>query len=191
MYNIQGYDLCLEHRTMLINSIRGSQLENMAMMNYLSQSIEYTMGVPGAQPPRLQIPVPIVHNAPVTHNTHNNIHVDHSVVGSINTAHVGRINVAMDGITNNDNEQVVESMKAIAEAIANTTELENDTKDQLLEQMAFVAEQAALPASRRQPSVIRPVLTSISTTLSSVASLAAIWAQWGDNLLRFFSHLPH
>ncbi len=176
---------------MLINSIRGSQLENMAMMNYLSQSIEYTMGVPGAQPPRLQIPVPIVHNAPVTHNTHNNIHVDHSVVGSINTAHVGRINVAMDGITNNDNEQVVESMKAIAEAIANTTELENDTKDQLLEQMAFVAEQAALPASRRQPSVIRPVLTSISTTLSSVASLAAIWAQWGDNLLRFFSHLPH
>ena len=72
MYNIQGYNLCLEHRTMLINSISGNQLENMAMMNYLRDSIDYTMGVPGSSPPRIQIPVPVVHNAPVTHNTHNN-----------------------------------------------------------------------------------------------------------------------
>lgn len=176
---------------MLINSIRGNQLESMAMINYLQDSIAYTMGAPGAQPPRIQVPVPIVHNAPVTHNTHNNIHVENSVVGSINTAQVGRISVAMDNITNNDNESVVEAIKAITEAMVNTAELNNETKDQLLEQMAFVAEQATLPTNQRQTSIVRPILTAISTSLTNIASLATIWAQWGDNLIRFFNHVPH
>lgn len=175
---------------MLVNSLQAGQAERMAMMNYLRESIEYTMGVPGAQPPRIQIPVPVIHNAPVTNNTHNNIHVEHSVVGSINTAQVGRINVAMRDINNSDNKPVLEAIKAITEAMVNTVELENEQKDQLLEQMAFIAEQAALPAKQRQTSVIKPVLTAISTTLTGAASLAAVWAQWGDNLLRFFNHIP-
>ena len=190
MYNIQGYNLCLEHRTMLINSMRNNQLEDMAMINYLQDSIAYTLGMPGSQPPRIQIPVPVVHNAPVTHNTHNNIRVENSVVGSINTAQVDRISVAMNNITNNDNDDVVQAIKAITEAMVNTTGLDNEIKDQLLGQMAFIAEQAALPANQRQTSVIKPVLTAVSTSLTSVASLATIWAQWGDNLMRFFNNLP-
>lgn len=191
MYNIQGYDLCLEHRTMLVNSLQAGQAERMAMMNYLRESIEYTMGVPGSQPPRIQVPVPVVHNAPVTNNTHNNIHVERSIVGSINTAQVGRINVAMRDISQGDSEQATEAIKAITEAMVNSAELESEEKDQLLEQMAFIAEQAALPADQRQTSVIKPVLTAISTSLTNVAALAAIWAQWGDNLIRFFGHIPH
>lgn len=176
---------------MLVNSLQAGQAERMAMMNYLRESIEYTMGVPGATSPRIQIPVPIVHNAPVTHNTHNNIHVENSVVGSINTAQVGRINVAMNGISNGSDESVKQAIKSITEAMVNSTELESAQKDQLLEQMAFIAEQAALPANSRQKSVIKPVLTAISASLSSVSSLATIWAQWGDNLMDFFGNLSN
>lgn len=176
---------------MLVNSLQSGQAERMAMMNYLHELIEYTMGVSGAQPPRIQVPVPIVHNAPVTNNTNNNIHVDNSVVGSINTAQVGRINVAMRDISNADNGQVLEAIKAITEAMVNATELESEDKDQLLEQMAFIAEQAVLPNNQRQPSVIKPVLAAVSVSLTNVASLAVIWAQWGGNLIRFFNHLSH
>ena len=189
MYNIQGYDLCLEHHTMLIKSIQGRQLENMAMMNYLQDSIAYTLGAPGAQPPRIQVPVPIVHTAPVTHNTHNNIHVENSVIGLINTAQVGRINVAMDNIVNNDDELIVEAIKAVTEAIVNTTELNNETKNQLLEQMAFITEQATLPNSKRQTSVVKPILAAISSSLTNIASLATVWGQWGDNIIRFFNQI--
>lgn len=176
---------------MLVSSMQAGQAERMAMINYLRESIEYTMGVPGAQPPRIQIPVPVVHNAPVMNTTHNNIQVDHSIVGSISTAQVGRINVAMRDISNGGSEEVMQAIKAITEAMVNSDELESSKKDQLLEQMAFIAEQAALPPAQRQASVIQVVLAAVSKTLINVASLATIWAQWGDNLIRFFQHLPH
>jgi CCR4-NOT transcriptional regulation complex NOT5 subunit len=176
---------------MLVNSIPAGQAENMAMINYLQDSIAYTTGVPGSTPPRIQIPVPIVNNAPVTQNTHNNIHVENSVVGSINTAQVGRINVAMNDISNGNDESVKLAIKTITEAMVNSSELEGATKDQLLEQMAFIAEQASLPVASRQRSVVVPVLSAISASLSGVASLATIWSQWGDNLSNFFSNLPN
>jgi len=68
MYNVQGHLLCLEHYSMFSNNIWAQQMESIAMINYLSDSIDRTFGLP-SRGPRIQTPAEtVVNNALVTFN---------------------------------------------------------------------------------------------------------------------------
>lgn len=182
MYEIQGHLLCLEHHNMIIKNAQIAQQNNMAMMNYYKDQIDEVFGLPPSSA-RIHIPQPVVNNSPVTHN---HINVSESVVGSINTAQVGRINVAMEQITNEGHEEVGRAIKELTEAIVNNAETDKVLKDKLVEQLGFLAEQATLPKEQRQDSVIKMVLKSIPTTIGVAASLTTVWAQWRQTLTTFF-----
>jgi hypothetical protein len=152
------------------------------MINYLRDSISATFGLP-PQGPRLQVSQPIIQNAPVTHN---HINVDRSIIGSINTAQVERIEVAMNDIKNNGNNEVSEALKSLTEAVISSNEVQAEIRDQLVEQLAFIAEQAVLPDLHRQKSVIKVILGAISSTISTAASLTTLWLQIQPILSNFF-----
>jgi len=101
MYNVQGHLLCIEHYTMMSNNLRDAQIQAIAMINYLSDSIDRTFGIAPTGPRISLPPQTVVNNNPTTYN---NIKVDRSVVGTINTAQVARINVAMSNIQNSGND---------------------------------------------------------------------------------------
>lgn len=182
MYEINGHYLCLEHYSMIVQNAQASQQNNMAMMNYLRDSIHETFGLPPSQT-RIQIPQPVINSAPVTHN-HINVH--DSVVGSINTGQVKRIEVAMQHISSGGNEDVSNALKDLTEAIANNVKLEQEARNELIEQLGFLAEQAALPKDQRQSSVISIVLKGIPVAIAGAANLTTIWSQWGPTLTTFF-----
>ena len=183
MYDINGHLLCLEHRTMLVQSAQQSQRDNMAMMNYLRDQINETFGLPPSQT-RIQVPQDIINHAPVTYN---HINVSDSVVGSINTAQVGRIDVAMNRIANGGNEEVANAIKSLTEAVLSSKEVDSGIRDQLIEQLSFLAEQAVLPKAQQQKSVIGIVLETTATTIGAIASLSALWTQWGAVLASHFA----
>ncbi len=182
MYNVSGHLLCLEHHNMIVQNAQVAQQNSMVMMNYLRDQMGEIFG----QPPvaRIQVPQNVVNHTPVTYN---NIRVNRSVIGSINTAQVGRIDVAMEGIANGDNDEIKDAIKALTEAVVNSTEASNDLKNKLIEQLGFLAEQAVLPEAQRQKSVISMVLESMPTTIAIAANITTVWDRWGHTLLAFFS----
>lgn len=185
MYEIQGHLLCLEHYTMLSNNLRAQQIESMAMMNYLSDSIDRVFGLPPSGP-RIEIPHQAVLNSPMTFN---HIQIDRSVVGAINTAQVARIDVAMQNIRNQGNEDVSKAIKSLTEAIINDKQANKTEKNQILEQLTFLAEQATLPKSQQQKSVIKMVIKAIPSTLNTISSFSNLWSKWGATIEEFFKHL--
>lgn len=184
MFDFSGHLLCLDCRNSYMASLQGNVAADFAMMNHLTDQIEDIMGVPShMRGPRIQIPQPTVQYNPVTYN---NIQVDRSVVGAINTAQVARIDVAMENIKNSGNDEVNEALKALTEAVVSSTKVQDKTRTQLVEQLAFLAEQAALPPAQQQKSVIKMVLKAIPVTIAAAADLTALWSHWGGTLTSFF-----
>ncbi|HSW81312.1 MAG TPA: hypothetical protein VLG40_02845 [Candidatus Saccharimonas sp.] len=184
-YQMQnGSLLCVEHYNMVAQNAQAAMATNAAMINYLSDQIYATFGLP-PRGPRIQIPQSGINSASVTYN---HINVDRSVIGAINTAQVGRIDVAMDDIQNNGDEDVAKAIRLLTETVIATREIKETEKQQVIEQLAFLAEQATLPQSQRQKSVVKMVLTALAGALTNAASVATIWSQWGGSLTSFFHH---
>jgi hypothetical protein len=177
-----GQPLCVEHYSMISAAMSEQQRNNMAMMNYYRDQIHETFGLP---PPdaRINIPRPIINQSPVTYN---NISIDRSVVGAVNTAQVDRIDVAMDNIKNGGNDEINKAIKALTEAVIKSSELEGKERKQLVEELAFLAEQAALPKAERQKSVVGMVLKAMPLSFAVAADLTTLWAKWEPALAHFF-----
>lgn len=185
MYEVKGHLLCLEHFTMMSNNLRQSQIQGMAMINYFSDNIDSIFGLP-PRGPRISLPPQtVVNNNPTTNN---NIKVDRSFVSSINTGQVARINAAMSNIQNGGNEEVSSAIKSLTESVINNKEIESRQKEEIIEQLTFLAEQATLPKSQQQTSVIKMVLKTVPATLSTLTSLNTLWTQWGRVIEGFFKH---
>lgn len=168
---------------MIVQNAQVAQQNNMAMMNYHKDQINEIFGLPPSTT-RIHIPQPVINNSPVTYN---HIDVSKSVVGSINTAQVGRIDIAMEEITNGGNDKVGQAIKELTEAVVNSAEADKALKNELMEQLGFLAEQATLPKAQRQSSVVAMVLKSVPTTIAVAANLTTVWERWGNTLTTFFS----
>lgn len=55
--SISGQNLYVEHAAMMSNMVQRQQAQSVAMINYLTEQIEYTVGLPTSGP-RIAIPQP-------------------------------------------------------------------------------------------------------------------------------------
>jgi len=182
MYELNGHYLCLDHYNVIAQNAQVAQQNNMAMMNFLRDQIHETMGLSPPQA-RIEIPKHVLNHSPVTYN---HIQVNDSVVGSINTAQVGRIDIAMEKITNGGDQEVAKAIKALTEAIIDSKDATEELKNQIVEQLGFLADQATLSKEHRQTSVVSMVLNTLAGTIGIAADLTALWVQWGPILNNFF-----
>lgn len=177
-----GQFLCVEHYSMLSTAMNEQRRNSMAMMNFYRDQISETFGLPPSGT-RINIPRPVINSSPVTYN---NISIDRSVVGAVNTAQVARIDVAMENIKNTGHDDVNKALKALTEAVVKSAELERKEQTQVVEELAFLAEQAALPKEQRQKSVIGMVLKAIPLSVTAAADLTTLWTTYGATLVHFF-----
>src|SRR5262245_41012755 len=97
-----GLPLCLQCFEKL-DAIISRQVElNAAMANFAIAEMESIVGMPGLLP-RMEMPrrPPVVQSGPVTFN---NIRVDRSVIGALNTAEVTSIDVNLSNLHNAGND---------------------------------------------------------------------------------------
>jgi hypothetical protein len=139
--------------------------------NFTNAMIEMSVGIPGLSP---RIPRP---RSPFEGDklTLNNINVDRSTIGSINTGNIGRLDIAMTQIRNRGESGPVEALRELTEAVLKTQEIAEATKDELVEQISFLAQQIALPKEQRSLTIAKTVFKSLTTSISTAAGLMTLW----------------
>ncbi len=138
-------------------------------MNHAAAEIDAVTGLRNFTP---RIQVPDIPRGPVILN---NIKVDNSVVGSINTGNVQSIDVSVTVLKEAGKGKISDALKALAEAIANSHAITAADKDSMLDQVAFLSEQAVAAAKDRRPGMIQAAFASITQGATAVSAIATAW----------------
>ena len=181
---VSGHPICINcyHKLQQANWMQESSIAN--YMNFLIGQAEAACGLYGVTP-RYEIPQPIVHQGPMNIQ---NIRVDKSNVGVINTGEIQRIEIARSFINRSGNSELTEAIREFTEAVINEKNLNSEIKNQLIEMVSFLSTQAAFPKEKRQSTVAKTVLKSIKDILTSGASLTSIMSSW-DKISALFEKI--
>jgi len=146
------------------------QLRNAAIgSNAAAQQVDFVSGLRNFTP-RMQVP-----DLPPAPFTLNNIHVDRSTVGAINTGEVAKIDVSITLLQQAGNKDISEALRSLTQAIIDASEMPEDSKSQALDQVGYLSEQAAAAAKDRKPGMIRAALSAITQTATTVSAVATAW----------------
>ncbi|MBY5698488.1 hypothetical protein [Rhizobium leguminosarum] len=149
-------------------------------MNYAAAEMDHLVPF-GGQSPRIQVP-----DIPRGTTILNNIKVDNSVVGSINTGNVASIDVNISYLKKAGGDEVSAALVELTETIARANDLDDGQKQVLLDQVEFVSEQAVKGADGRRPGMISAALSALDSTSKATASLSAIWNNAYPIIRHFF-----
>lgn len=119
----------------------------------------------------------------------NNIDINGSQIGLLNTGSIHdiqSIDINITKLNEDGNKEFASALKILVEAITSNQEISKTARTELLDQANLLSNQAALPTSERKLGLVKPVLTSLSTGITTVGSLAKIWSLCGDTLCGFF-----
>lgn len=140
---------------------------------------EARVGMPGIFPkPTLRSAV--VHSGPLTLN---DIRVENSTVGSINTGTIQRLSVAVGGLGARGDAALAEAITALTEAVVSMSILSADQKNDVVEQLGLLAEEAQQPAGQRRRSVLRSSAGVAKDILTTSAAAATVWEKFGPAIL--------
>jgi hypothetical protein len=137
-------------------------------MNHAAAEMDAIVGLPNFSP---KMQVPEIPKGPIILN---NIRVDNSVVGSINTGTVHAIDVNITYMERAGNETVGKALKALTEAVANAS-IPDSEKNNMLDQVAYLSEQAAGAAKDRKPGMIKAATAAITDAAHAASAVAAAW----------------
>jgi hypothetical protein len=149
------------------------------MMNYFGDQIALSFGVPPMGPRFPPRPKPIQFGDVSL----NNIKVENSVVGSINTGTVGSVDVSITMLKQNGDTQLAEALTKLSEAVLANTVLQAHQKNEALEILSLIANEASAPPNRRRTSALKPLLSRLRDIISTAGDLTTIWQQWGTVVL--------
>ena len=142
----------------------------MAMSNQAAADLESIAGVRPGLFPRAQIPP--LPSAPFTQN---NIRFDNSVVGAMNTGSVRDIEVHLTHLKNSGNEKATDALEALTNAILRDFSIDITQKSDLVEQIAFLSEQAVLGPKDRKPGVIKTTLSALAQAAGTLTAMGGAW----------------
>ena len=98
----------------------------------------------------------------------------------------GRIETHLKVVQGNVSEDVFNAFRELTQSVVDAEELEKPIKNETLDLLEGVAEQAALPADKRSIGRVKLFCAAIAGTLSAAGGLAEVWSTWGPQILRFF-----
>ena len=141
-------------------------------LNYLSAEMDSIAGFSGNLPRYPERRPRVIHTGALTLN---NIHVSNSQVGVINTGTLQNVDATVTVLKSGGNAELANAVTALAQAVIELREMANDQKNQALEIIGALAEEAVAPKDKRKTAVVRALITELSTILGGVAALAALW----------------
>lgn len=174
--------LCLDC-FLKFSQIQQQELESHErMMNYLSDQICATVGLPGGGPRFPARPRPIQIGGVKL----NNISVSNSVVGTINTGSIGTIDQSISALVQCGEPELADAMKELSEAILQSNDLTRNQVNELIEILSVVAKETATPKEVRRNTVIASLLeraTKITALANDIADVCQKW--WPVILVAF------
>jgi len=112
--------------------------------------------------------------------TLNNIKIEKSAIGLINTGSIGgsveNIDATLSMISQEPTLQSFqEALKSFTEAVLKSVEASNEQKEAILELMSAIIDEVRSPKEKHRLTVIRTLLKNTQELVSGIASLHAIW----------------
>jgi hypothetical protein len=149
------------------------QLEQTAArIHFLLGKVESIAGVPyGGIGPHVQIPR-VPDRQPITFN---NIRVDRSVVGAINTDQAQAIEAALSHAKQSGDPVFSELFQELAQAVLDNSELDQAKRKAIIEQLSFLISQLLAKPQQKRPAIVGAVLKSVTEALSAFSSLVTLW----------------
>jgi len=153
------------------------------LLNQLSAAFDAVSGIPGLAP---RVPIPQMQPIPTSDMTINNINVDNSVIGVLNTGNIEKVDTAVTVLKQSGEDSAATAIAKLTEAVANAADVNNDTKNEILEVLGAIATEATAPKHQRRGAVIRPLLTQLATWFSGLAGLDQLWEQYSPMIESLF-----
>jgi hypothetical protein len=166
---MQGMGLCVDCWHKLESARTMAFRLNATMVNFAADQMDDMSGLPRSG---ARIALPPAPRGPVIFN---NIQVDNSVVGAINTGNVRTIDITLTHLHNAGNDKARDALKALIEAILSDHTLSDTQKNDLVEQVAFLSEQTVVAAKDRKPGLIKATLGALTQTAGTVTTMAGAW----------------
>jgi hypothetical protein len=107
--------------------------------------------------------------------TLNQLAVDHSVIGAINTGQIRNLNVALDNVKNAGSPELANALQQLTEAVLASSELSPEKKKLAVNHLSNITDQAALPKDKRQSRIGRKILEGFERVISVSPVLLGIW----------------
>jgi hypothetical protein len=169
-----------------INQARAIQLNGLiSVQNTLAEDMDRIAGFSVTS----RIPFVPVPSMPVTGGTLNlhNITIHGNNYGIANTGSIKAVDIAVGDLDRAGERELAAALAALTKAIAETAELEDSQRGELLEQLSIISEEAAKPPETRRARAALSVAADVGTVLAGVAGLAALWAQHSTVIINYFS----
>ena len=175
--------LCLDCNIKFVQMItlQNDMLER--QFNYLAESMDRTIGLPGLTPR-----FPLRQAVTMEGVTLNNVKIDRSSIGVLNTGTIGTVDAAVSTLKQSGESDAAETFTKLTEAMARDSELTIEQKNQVVELLSVLSTEATAPKERRRGSAMLPLLERLSTLISGAASLAQLWTQYSPAIQRLFSN---
>jgi len=152
-------------------------------LNYLIDQMEATVGLSGVLP-RHHIPQATIHAGSITNH---NIQVHDSAVGAINTGSIQRMNVALDRIQVGSDPALAPALQKLTEAVLESSQLLANQKKKAVDQLSYLAEQAALTQNQRNASIGTTTIEGFERIIHASSGLMTLWQMIKPLVERLFS----
>lgn len=176
IWKVAGNLLCVDCYSKFQNALAIQQQQNAAIINYLSAQFDAFLPF-GPPTPRLNMPSPtpnVQHQGDVVFN---NISVDRSVVGAINTAEVKHIDVSLDQIRMGGNDELVSAAGSFTEAVLSAKDLSDEQKKEILEQVSFLTSQTLQSTEKRKLGLVKAAFQSLNQAAGTIHTLGEAWGK--------------
>lgn len=182
MVTISNNPLCVDHwlKFQQATQIQGNR--EIEYLNYLSDQAELAVGLPGILP-RYKVTQPVFNKGTMNFQ---NIRIDKSNVGVVNTGVIGKLDTVMSVIEKDGNSELTEGIKQFTQAVIDAKEVDTELKKEIVDQISFLATQAATPKEKRMLSVVKIVIKSIKVALTTTEAVSTLMTLW-DKLAVLFA----
>jgi len=153
-------------------------------LNQVAAEFEAASGLPGLVP---RMPVPPVHAVLIGNMNVNNINVDNSVIGVLNTGSIKTVDNSVTVLRQSGDEEMALAISKLTQSVIDSADADNESKREIVDLLSVIADEARKPQQERRPAVIRPLLTELATAFSGLAGLSHLWQQYGPMIQAFFT----
>jgi hypothetical protein len=146
----------------------GEFLMSAAMMNMASQDLENRL--PGIGPQPYMFPIAALSRALQEAPVLNNIHISNSQIGVLNTGTVANIDAFVSNVRGTDAEAVGSAVRAFAQAVVNSQEIDDTEKNAVLELVEALSDEVL---KTRRGAAAKSLMRAILDRLQDVTTLLA------------------
>jgi hypothetical protein len=167
----QQAPLCLDCYIRWQNVMLQQQEMHEREMNYLTDEMESLVGMHGILP-RYPERRRIIQTGGVILN---NIHVSNSEIGVLNTGTIHSMDATVTIMKTEGNQLLANVLATLSEAVIKSGELSNNQKNQILELLTSLSEEAVTPKEKRKNAVAKALLSELSSIIGSISTLTEMW----------------